>query len=210
MVNGLRSKRQCCVCHNFGGRDVEVHHIKPEADGGPNTLANAIVLCFKCHSEAGHYNSRHPKGSKYSPQELLRHRDAWWAYCDSNFEPSLRPDGYREPMTSSRGVQQHRRDVGVLWSLRADIPAQRETFEFEARLLAEERNEDLNAVIYSELFARPDGTFLVYVTTNHRGDWCEARLDGAPPDSSPLTLDDLDERHRGLASLAGLQRVTRI
>lgn len=73
-----RSQRRCCVCHHFKGVGVEVHHIKPLADGGENTLQNAIVLCFDCHTAAGHYNSKHPKGTKYSPQELMLHRDDWW------------------------------------------------------------------------------------------------------------------------------------
>lgn len=48
-------------------------------------------------------------------------------------------------------------------------------------MLAEDRFENLSAVRSSELFARPDGTFLVYVLMNYRGDWSDAYLDGAPP-----------------------------
>jgi hypothetical protein len=60
-----------------------VHHIVPEADGGPSVLENAIALCLRCHAEAGHYNPRHPLGTKYSPEELRRHRDEWWEHCAS-------------------------------------------------------------------------------------------------------------------------------
>lgn len=74
----VKSHRYCCVCHKFAGRDVNVHHIIQESDGGPNTLENSIALCFRCHSEAGHYNPKHPLGTKYSPEELRRHRDQWW------------------------------------------------------------------------------------------------------------------------------------
>lgn len=49
----VRSNRRCCVCHEFGGRSVNVHHIVQEADGGPNTIENAICLCLRCHAEAG-------------------------------------------------------------------------------------------------------------------------------------------------------------
>jgi hypothetical protein len=80
----LKSRRCCCVCHEFAGRYVNVHHIIPEAEGGPSTLENAIVLCLRCHGEAGHYNPRHPIGNKYSPSELRRHRDEWWQYCTKN------------------------------------------------------------------------------------------------------------------------------
>lgn len=77
----VKSHRKCCVCHEFGGRSVNVHHIVQEADGGPNTLENAICLCLRCHAEAGHFNSRHPMGTKYSPAELRAHRDQWWKHC---------------------------------------------------------------------------------------------------------------------------------
>ncbi len=75
----MRSGRHCCVCHEFAGRTANVHHIVQEALGGANTIENAICLCQRCHTEAGHYNPSHPLGTKYSPQELRAHRDAWWS-----------------------------------------------------------------------------------------------------------------------------------
>jgi hypothetical protein len=80
----VKSHRRCCVCHEFGGRSVNVHHIEQEADGGPNTLGNAICLCLRCHAEAGHFNPRHPMGTKYSPAELRAHRDQWWKHCEDH------------------------------------------------------------------------------------------------------------------------------
>ena len=70
--------RRCCICYRFCGSNMELHHIQPEADGGSSTLGNCIPLCFNCHADVGHYNDRHPKGTKYRPGELLRHRDAWF------------------------------------------------------------------------------------------------------------------------------------
>ncbi len=206
----VRSGRHCCVCHLHAGRDAVVHHIVQEADGGPNELENAIVLCSKCHGEAGHYNPRHPLGTKYSPSELRRHRDEWWAYRESGYDPGHQPTDFRESPGSGRGVPVHRREVGVLWSHRADIAVAKETLEFEGRLLAEDRFENQSGVRWMELFARPDGTFLVYVERNHRCDWGDAFLDGVPPDHDRLRLDDLHERYPSLASAAGLQRVRRL
>lgn len=74
----VKSGRRCCVCHEFAGRSTNVHHIIQEADGGQNTIDNGIVLCLRCHAEAGHFNPRHPLGTKYSPTELRKHRDNWW------------------------------------------------------------------------------------------------------------------------------------
>jgi len=69
--------RHCCVCHRYKGVKVEVHHIKQEALGGANTYDNAIALCFDCHADAGHYNPKHPRGTKFSPSELMRAKNQW-------------------------------------------------------------------------------------------------------------------------------------
>jgi hypothetical protein len=78
----VKSARRCCICHVFAGRDAGVHHIDPESESGPDTIDNAIVLCPRCHGEAGHYNPKHPIGNRYSKQELKRHRDLWWEACE--------------------------------------------------------------------------------------------------------------------------------
>lgn len=70
--------RRCCVCHRFCGRNIELHHIEMESNGGETTYENCIPLCFDCHAEAGHYNINHPKGTKYSPAELRAHRNLWY------------------------------------------------------------------------------------------------------------------------------------
>jgi len=74
----VASARHCCVCRKFKGIKIEVHHIIQEADGGLNEYENAIPLCLDCHADAGHYNPRHPKGTKFSKEELRKQRDAWY------------------------------------------------------------------------------------------------------------------------------------
>ncbi len=81
----VRAARHCCVCHRYKGLKVEVHHIIQEADDGPNTLENAITLCADCHTDAGHYNDRHPRGTKFRPDELRRARDRWHELVASGF-----------------------------------------------------------------------------------------------------------------------------
>lgn len=83
----IASARHCCVCHRYRGVKIEVHHIQQEADGGPNTFDNAIPLCFDCHSDAGHFNDRHPKGTKFSKPELIKARDVWYEFIKNN--PSI-------------------------------------------------------------------------------------------------------------------------
>lgn len=104
----VRSHRRCCVCHEFGGRSVNVHHIVQEADGGPNTIENAICLCLRCHAEAGHFNPRHPMGTKYSPDELRAHRDQWWAHCAANPDEPLGLFLDVRFRTASRTAEVHR------------------------------------------------------------------------------------------------------
>ncbi|WP_057940575.1 HNH endonuclease [Algoriphagus resistens] len=89
----ISSARHCCVCHRFTGVNVEVHHIKQEADGGPNTFENAISLCFDCHSFAGHYNNRHPKETKYSQSELIKAKLNWHKLVKTNYIKPPLSDG---------------------------------------------------------------------------------------------------------------------
>lgn len=57
---------------------MEVHHIKARADGGDDTLENAIPLCFDCHAIVRQYDPKHPKGVRFSEKELVQHRDTWY------------------------------------------------------------------------------------------------------------------------------------
>ena len=59
-------------------------------------MDNAIVLCFECHTSAGHYNPKHPMGTKFSPSELRKHRDTWFEKVGTSGIEPLEPefDGY--------------------------------------------------------------------------------------------------------------------
>lgn len=67
--------RCCSLCREFKGLKIEVHHIKPVAQGGADTFNNAIPLCFDCHGDMRTYDAKHPKGTKYTEAELIRRRD---------------------------------------------------------------------------------------------------------------------------------------
>ncbi len=73
-----KSGRRCCLCHEFKGGKVEVHHIVPGAQRGTGTAGNAIVLCFDCHADIHAYWEKNPRGRKFTPPELRRHRDGWF------------------------------------------------------------------------------------------------------------------------------------
>ncbi len=78
--------RRCCVCHRFCGIKMELHHAEHRADGGGDEIKNAIPLCFECHAEVNHYNDAHPRGRKFTIEELLAHKAQWLAICDKHPE----------------------------------------------------------------------------------------------------------------------------
>ena len=75
--------RHCCLCHRFCGLKIEIHHIIEKFEGGGDSYDNAIPLCFDCHSDMRTYDNKHPKGSKYTQDELRRHRDIWYEKIQS-------------------------------------------------------------------------------------------------------------------------------
>src|SRR5713226_4317650 len=76
--------RRCCICHRFCGVKMETDHIIPAAEGGPDTIDNAIPVCFECHAEIHAYNDKHPRGRKYRPEELKKHKEQWLDICKSS------------------------------------------------------------------------------------------------------------------------------
>lgn len=86
----VRCHRRCCICHRFCGVKMEIDHIVPKADSGLDSIDNAIPVCFECHAETHSYNERHPRGRKFTPEELRGHRDQWLTICENNPEALLR------------------------------------------------------------------------------------------------------------------------
>lgn len=84
----IKSKRHCCLCYRFCGRNIELHHIIPKAQGGRDSLENCVPLCFDCHADVGHYNNNHPKGKKISSKELKYHRDKLYSLIENGTIPT--------------------------------------------------------------------------------------------------------------------------
>jgi hypothetical protein len=81
----VASRRRCCICHKPCGVKIEMHHIRPTSKGGDDSFENCIPLCFDCHAEVGHYNAQHPRGRKYSENELRKLREICFSkYKDFN------------------------------------------------------------------------------------------------------------------------------
>lgn len=71
-------ERRCCICHNFCGTKMALHHIVQSADGRDDSFDNCIPLCLNCHEDMGKPDPRHVTGKHYSERELKLHRDNWY------------------------------------------------------------------------------------------------------------------------------------
>jgi len=83
----VKCHRRCCICHRFCGVKMETHHIEPEDDN----IKNAIPVCFECHAEMKLYDDNHPRGRKYQPDELHKHKDQWLSICKENPNVMIQP-----------------------------------------------------------------------------------------------------------------------
>src|ERR1039458_8758680 len=73
--------RRCCICHRFCGVKMETDHMVPSKDEGSSSIDNAIPVCFECHAEIHSYNDEHPRGRKFHPEELRKHKEQWLRIC---------------------------------------------------------------------------------------------------------------------------------
>ena len=97
----VKCGRHCCLCGNYAGLKIELHHIKQAADGGKDTADNCIPLCLSCHAEVGSYNAHHPKGRKFTEKELKGHRDKYYALFSKlphSMESTDNPKASEEPV----------------------------------------------------------------------------------------------------------------
>lgn len=67
---------QCCLCKALG---VEIHHIVPQAERGPDTYENAAPLCPSCHETYG----ANPTKRKF----IREARDLWYEICEKRYAP---------------------------------------------------------------------------------------------------------------------------
>lgn len=84
----IACKRHCVWCEQSQGITVECHHIVPQNEGGPDSFDNCIPLCLNCHGiVGGSYNSKHPRGTKISPNELKQRRNMFYERVKRNEIP---------------------------------------------------------------------------------------------------------------------------
>jgi HNH endonuclease len=64
----------CCLCHELF---VEIHHILPQSEGGPDTEPHAAPLCPSCHETYG----ANPEKRKF----IREVRDFWYELCEKRY-----------------------------------------------------------------------------------------------------------------------------
>ena len=79
----------CCWCKEHRNK-VDVHHLIPESQGGPDTEENAAPLCGSCHDLFGN----NPDLRK----EIRSRRDHWYASCVSG-SPVLNEGAIAVPLS---------------------------------------------------------------------------------------------------------------
>lgn len=62
-----KSMFRCCRCQSIG---IDVHHIIPKKDNGPDTFDNAAPLCQNCHDQFG--------DNPIKRKEIRQMRDNWY------------------------------------------------------------------------------------------------------------------------------------
>jgi len=75
----------CCWCNNRQNK-VEIHHIVPQAEKGPDTEENAAPLCGSCHTLLG--------GNPELRKEIRLRRDHWYEICKIRLEFAWSPSLY--------------------------------------------------------------------------------------------------------------------
>ncbi len=77
----VKCHRRCCICHRYCGTKIETDHIVLAAESQDHSIENAIAVCFDCHAEIHAYNPKHPRGRKFTPEELRLHKKQWLEIC---------------------------------------------------------------------------------------------------------------------------------
>jgi len=147
----VKAARCCCLCRQYKGTKIEVHHIVPQADGGTDDFDNGIPLCFDCHAEVETYNDKHPRGRKFRPSELKRLRDEWFQLVASG----------KAPLPHTAVAESEDAVLVRFYSQCLDRPAFQDSFEQEGSMEAFDKAiEDTITAINTGCLRARDGTVL--------------------------------------------------
>ena len=66
---------RCCLCPQHEDVTIDLHHILPISEDGPNTEDNLIVVCPNCHRKI------HSIRSRYTSRQLHMYKERWVQLC---------------------------------------------------------------------------------------------------------------------------------
>lgn len=72
-----KALQRCCICHNIG---VEIHHITPQSENGPDTIDNGAPLCPSCHETYG--------ANQTKRKFIKEARNIWYEICEKRYSYS--------------------------------------------------------------------------------------------------------------------------
>ena len=179
----LKCKRHCCLCGQYVGTNIELHHIKQKAHGGEDTEDNCIPLCFNCHAKMP--APTHHKGCKYNESELKQRRDEIYEHVknkpiiiytqnDINIAKSIM-DKYDEKLEcliriDPCGQQIYIPFIDSVESMRRDLNSYK--YQFDALDLDNEKcnivsaAEDWIDYLYNPEYFHPSSNNLEYIIFN--------------------------------------------
>ncbi len=133
-----RAHFRCCLCHALG---IEIHHIIPQSEGGPDLETNAAPLCPSCHDTYG----ANPAKRKF----IREARDFWHELCERRFAQGSGVLARFEAMDNRlKGPNAARliEDPGA--NILAFDPASEETAEFSGILSPAYRGTGIEVRLY--------------------------------------------------------------
>ncbi|MFH0775096.1 MAG: HNH endonuclease [bacterium] len=74
----VEAMHRCCLCLQHENI-IEIHHIVPISEGGPDTEENLIVVCPNCHTLI------HQPKTMYTPKQLRMYKKKWVSFCAKGF-----------------------------------------------------------------------------------------------------------------------------
>jgi len=116
-LEAKRRSHYACVWCQRTDQFIEVHHIVPQEEAGPDTLDNAAPLCAGCHAVVG--------ANAELRKQLRERRDWWWSHCAAK-QMSLPHEAtaqrFDELVTSLKAIEaQGGRNEAALTELKSQV-----------------------------------------------------------------------------------------
>lgn len=177
----IKCRRHCCVCGVWCGQKIEIHHIESPGDSSQD---NAIPVCFNCHAEIVSYNPDHPKGRRYTSNELRKLRDD--TFKKFSFDVPDLPEALTE---YGRGFH-----AGAEWTQRIDSIKDIWRFischgDFAIEILIPFETEDTHSMMDETLFAEVDTGTSMIQSDGYSSAWSSGQV---------LGMWDVDGNHEVL------------